>query len=162
MTRQSFDIALEKGEYAEKIIREYLEKFGYVVYFPFTKNRAHAFDMLATLGKEKVIALDVKAKARMNKLPMTGINERTWNEYKNFSDKCNVPFKLIFVDEHPSEKRVYGNDLSELGEPDKVLNKGSKNAIYLWNLTKMKDMFSLTDEQFTELTTLSQRSYEYE
>lgn len=162
MTRPSFEVALEKGEYAESIIREYLESFGYVVYFPFTKDRAHAFDMLATLGKEKVLALDVKAKARLNRHPMTGINERTWNEYRNFSLKCGVPFKLVFVDEHPSERRVYGQDLAALGAPDKILNEGRPKAIYLWNLSRMVDMFMLTDEHVQELTRLSQRNYSYE
>ena len=61
---KNFQTALIKGEIGEQIVTQYLEKKGWIVYFQFTKNKAHAFDMLCTYNKEKVIALDVKTKAR--------------------------------------------------------------------------------------------------
>ena len=87
---KNFEIALKKGELGENIIREYLEKKGWIVYFPFTKNKAHAFDMLCTYNKEKVIALDVKTKARMNKYAAQGIDIRSYNEYLKFKAVNNI------------------------------------------------------------------------
>ena len=57
---------VKKGNIGEKIIQQYLEGKGWKVYKPFTKG-AHWFDMLACKNKAKVIAIDVKTKARFNK-----------------------------------------------------------------------------------------------
>ena len=84
MTQKNFEIRLKKGEIGEGIVRSLLESKGWIVYCPFTKG-AHAFDMIATLNKERAIALDVKAKARMNKYPATGINLDHYEQYKRFS-----------------------------------------------------------------------------
>ena len=84
---KSFEVALKKGEIGEQIIREYLEKKGWIVYFPFTKDKAHAFDILATKNKEKVFALDVKTKARLNNWPAQGINIKSYKEYLSFRRK---------------------------------------------------------------------------
>jgi len=64
--QRSFKPALKKGEIGEMIIQDFLEKRGWIVYRPFTKDKAHYFDALATKNKEKVIAIDVKTKARLN------------------------------------------------------------------------------------------------
>jgi len=92
----SFDKAVLKGKIGEDIIRKYLEEKGWVVYFPFTKNKAHYFDMLATKDKEKVIAIDVKTKARFNKWNAQGINIKSYNEYLNFINKTNT-WNLILI-----------------------------------------------------------------
>jgi hypothetical protein len=113
--------------------------------------------MLATKNKDKVMAADVKAKARMNLRPFrTGINTKTVTEYSNFTSRCSVPFKLFFVDEHPDEMRVYGNDLAVLGEPDY-----NYSGISLWKLDRMIPLFKLTQEQCEKLMAFSHRNYEY-
>ena len=100
MTQKSFEVALKKGELGERIIQKYFEARGWIVYRPFTKNKAHYFDALATKDKEKVIAIDVKTKARLNNWKAQGINIKSYNEYKRFIDKVNVPFYLIFIDDN--------------------------------------------------------------
>jgi len=160
MIQRSFEKALNKGEYGEQIVREYLESKGYVVYFPFTKDRAHAFDMLATLGKEKVIGLDVKSKARMNKWRKTGINQKSYNEYISFSNKANIPFYLVFVDEHPAEMSVYAGEIKAIGEPE-LLETCNSTRLCLWSLDRFIRLFALTNDMREKLIENSQRSYEY-
>ena len=154
MRRTSFEVSKTKGEIGEKIIQEYLEGRGYVVYFPHTKDRAHYFDMLATLNKDKVIAVDVKTKARFNKWPAQGINLKSYNEYMEFVKKTNVPFLLIFVDDKSGE--VHAAKITELKEAFYPI----KNII-AWPLKQMQHLFTLTAEQVKELSQYDQRSYEY-
>ena len=95
---KSFEIALKKGDIGEKIIQEYLENKGWIVYRPFTKNKSHYFDMLCTFEKEKVLAIDVKTKARFNKWEAQGINVKSYNEYINFIKTIEfVSFKLGLI-----------------------------------------------------------------
>jgi hypothetical protein len=68
MTRRNFDISLRKGALGESIIRSIMEDKGWVVYQPVTEG-AHCFDIMAIRDKKTAIAVDVKAKARMNKFP---------------------------------------------------------------------------------------------
>jgi hypothetical protein len=159
-TQKGFERAVAKGEYGERIVREYLESKGYVVYFPFTKDRAHAFDMLATLDKKRVIGLDVKAKARMNKWRKTGINESSYNEYLAFSKSANIPFYLVFVDEHPKEMSVYGGEISAIGKPE-IIEMVSRVRVCFWYLDKFKKLFDITPEMQAGLIAYSQRRHDY-
>jgi hypothetical protein len=161
MTQRSFEKSLRKGEYGETIVREFLEGKGFVVYFPFTKDRAHAFDMLATLGKEKVIGLDVKSKARLNKWRKTGINKKSYDEYINFSQKANIPFWLVFVDEHPEEMSVYAGEIKSIGKPE-LLQTATGTIICLWSLDCFENWFDISFEMANKLKAHSQRNYEYE
>ena len=100
--------------------------------------------------------------------PATGINQRHFEEYLRFSEKHLMPFWLVFVDE--GLKKIYGNTLSELEKPRQVegrvyplvitCNGGVK--VRLWPLDAMEDIAALDDCAATALTSLSQRSYEYE
>jgi hypothetical protein len=153
-TQKSFEMALKKGDLGEKIIQDYLENKGWIVYFPFTKNRAHYFDMLATKDKENVVAVDVKTKARLNKLVAQGINIKSYNEYMGFIKKVNVPFYLIFIDDKCGD--VYLAELSKL-------SKGFNPTPYIiaWELSEMKFMFNIGSEKIAELSKYDQRSYDY-
>lgn len=126
----SFNIAKRKGELGETIFREYLEKRGWIVYFPFTKDRPHYFDMLATKNKDKVIACDVKTKARLNFKPATGINIKAYKEYKNFMERAKIPFYLIFVDDKTGD--VHLLDIAKTGEGE-ILKNGH---IMIWEIKK--------------------------
>jgi len=154
MTQKNFKIALTKGELGEEIIREYLEEKGWIVYCPFTKNKAHYFDQLATKNKEQVIALDVKTKARLNKWPAQGINVKHYNEYKNFIEKVNVPFYIIFIDDKNGD--VYACEL-------KNLKNGFHPAphIIAWDLSQMKFLFNIGQEKIKILSEYDQRNYDY-
>jgi hypothetical protein len=152
--QKSFKVALKKGELGENIIQEFLEKRGWIVYRPFTKDKAHYFDALATKNKEKVIAIDVKTKARLNNWKAQGINITTYNEYKKFIDKVNVPFYLIFIDDKCGD--VYSAELSKL--------KNSFNPtpkIIAWYLNEMFYLFNIGEENIKMLSEFDQRNYDY-
>lgn len=164
MTRPNFQRALKKGEIGEQIIKQYLEGNGWVVYQP-TTDGAHCFDMLSIKDKKTAIALDVKAKARLNFLPATGIDQRHFEEYKLFSNKHLMPFWVVFVDE--MQKSIYGQEIAELEkkrivdgvEYPKLISKG---RIRIWPLIAMKDIASLDDKQIEQLKEHNQRNYKYE
>lgn len=154
MTRISFETALQKGEIGETIIREFLEAKGWVVYFPFTKNKAHAFDMLATYNKEKVFALDVKTKARFNNWEAQGINIRHYNEYMKFKSQMSIPFYIVFIDDKNGD--VHTLELKEETPSFKV-----NENIMAWDLKHMKYLFNIGEEKIQLLSQYDQRNYEY-
>jgi Holliday junction resolvase-like predicted endonuclease len=154
MIQKSFEKALTKGELGEEIIRGYLEGRGWIVYQPFTKNKAHYFDILATKNKESVIAIDVKTKARLNKWNATGINIKAYNEYLKFINTVNVPFYLIFIDDKNGD--VHWAELVKLTEPIYP-----NEYIIAWSLNQMNFLFKISDEKIKELSMYDQRNYKY-
>ncbi len=166
MTPPNFRMALEKGGYAENIIRGLLEKKGFIVYCPMTDG-SHAFDILAIQNKERVIALDVKAKARRTYWPDTGVNQRHFETYVAFSQRHSIDFWIIFVDEY--KKEIYGNTLEKLETPRKVGNREyprieptrSGTKIRYWPLEAMIGMGRLPSDAAEILGQSSQRNYEY-
>lgn len=164
MIPRSFELSLRKGAIGEQVCRDILERKGWVVYQPATEG-AHAFDMLAILNKQRAVAIDVKAKARLNHWRATGINQAHFETYKAFSEKHAMPFWLFFVDE--CEHAIYGNELSILETP--VTIDGHlwprvmkwKPPIRLWHLDQMRLVCSIDDAIAYELAELSQRSYAY-
>ena len=152
--QQSFEIALKKGEAGEQIIRDYLEQRGWIVYFPFTKNRAHYFDMLATKNKEKVIALDIKTKARLNKWAAQGINKKSYDEYMKFAESTNVPFYIVFIDDKLGD--VHAQDIKRLTNPIRVNDK-----ILAWRLSDMIFLFNIGADNIRKLSKYDQRKYDF-
>jgi len=150
---KNFEIALKKGELGENIIREYFEKKGWIVYQPFTKNKAHAFDMLCTLNKEKVMAIDVKTKARLNKYAAQGIDIRSYNQYLHFKKSMNINFYLIFVDDKIGDVHFF-----EIGSDVKSF---TINKIIFWYLKDMKFIFNIGIDKIKELSKYDQRSYNF-
>lgn len=150
----SFKKRLKKGEMGEEIIRIFLEKKGWIVYFPFTKNKAHYFDILATKNKEMVVAADVKTKARLNKWAAQGINLKSYNEYKRFIEKTNISFYLFFIDDKSGD--VHCADLRKLGNGFFVTPE-----IIAWYLSDMKKLFNIGEFNIKELSKLDQRNYVY-
>lgn len=168
MTQRNFNQALRKGAVGERIMKGLIERNGWVTYQPTTQGKAHHFDMMATFQKERAIALDVKAKARLNKWEATGVNLRHFTEYKQFSERHNMDFWLIFVDEELGE--VYGNSLAALERPfiasdgyTYPRNMSWRPPIRIWHLDQMiRGIHHLSDEEVLELRRLSQRNHEYE
>lgn len=166
MTSRNFETALKKGEIGERIVKSLLEENGWVVYQPST-NGAHCFDMLTIKNKENAIAVDVKAKARMNKWPATGINQRNFEEYTKFSQTHNMPFWLFFVDEMIG--KIYGNSLEELEKirfvegkryPFTILTR-SGQAIRLWPIQAMIDIAAINENEIKVLVCHNQRSHDF-
>ena len=168
MTRPSFEQALVKGAMGERIVRAVLEGAGWVVYQPMTEG-AHAFDMLSIKDKDRAIAIDVKAKARMTYYHATGVNLKHFEQYKAFSERHNMPFWIIFVDEGMGA--IYGNEIAEL-EQERRSEDGrvypiTKTDKYgkqqrLWALEGMRTIRTLSEEEINYLKHVSQRNYEYE
>lgn len=164
MSQARFKRALEKGALGESIVRGILESKGWVVYQPMT-NGPHAFDMLSIRNKKRAIAIDVKAKARMNAYPATGINECHHAVYSAFSERHSMPFWLFFVDE--SLKMIYGNSIEELDKPRVVDSQSypwimpGRKPIRLWPLSAMIEIAKIDDEQSLALEILNQRKYEF-
>lgn len=167
MTRPNFDIALRKGALGETVVRRILEANGWVVYQPMTEG-AHQFDMLCIKGKRSAAAFDIKAKARMNKFPCTGVNQTHFEEYQRFSEKHLMPFWIVFVDE--AMRSIYGNTIEELEKPRQeggisypwVMNAKWGKQIRLWPLSAMRPIADISEEDALSLTALNQRSYVYE
>lgn len=167
MIRRSFETALAKGALGETVVRELLESRGWVVYQPVTTG-PHQFDMLCIKDKKRAIAFDVKAKARMNWFPCTGVNQKHFEEYRQFSERHRMPFWLVFVDE--AQRQIYGNTIEELERPREVqgrkfpwlmvTKKGAQ--LRLWPLEAMRQISPITVEQAEALSAYNQRSYAYE
>jgi len=163
-TPKSFDVAMAKGEYGERIVRRILESNGFIVYKPNTPG-AHAFDVLAIKDKQRCIAMDVKAKARRNKYADTGIDVRHYNIYLSFSQTHLMPFWVVFVDEMMG--KIYGNTLDELDKKRTVdginypMEYGGNNGTRYWPIEAMRVFYSLTTEDKQALAELSQRNHEY-
>ena len=152
----NFNTALKKGELGERIIRERLEEKGWIVYFPFTKDKPHYFDMLATKEKEKVIAIDVKTKARLNITPAQGIDKKQYDQYIRFAKSMNVPFWIVFVDEMTGD--VHTAELMKLENPISIRD----GKIIAWRTDDMKKIMELTDSQKELLQSYNQRNYEFQ
>lgn len=123
--------------------------------------------MLAIQNKERAVAIDVKAKARLNFWRATGINQCHFEVYQAFSERHSMPFWLFFVDEF--EKKIYGNRLDELEKPKRYdgqmwpLVKVFRNVpTRVWHLEQMLMIAELEEAVAAELVAHSQRSYAYE
>lgn len=157
---------VKKGNFGEKIVKEFLEKSGYVVYGCITE-RAHAFDFLAIKDKKVFVIAEVKSKARLNKYLATGIDIRHYNDYSNIYATQNIDIILFFVDEHPKEERIYCQKLSILSVKKVVdgieyPNTRIAKGIVLFSISDMLNVCTLNDLQLLELRKYSTRSYDYE
>jgi len=152
---------VKKGNIGEQIVHEYLEKRGFVVYKP-TTNMAHAFDRLAIKNKEKIMIVETKTKARLNKYPATGFNYNHYLEYKNIEKKHNLDVFVFFVDEMLGQ--VYGNYLRYMEQPAEI--SGVKyplrlNNVIVFPLDNMKVLKTLTEEQANTIKKYQTRNYKY-
>lgn len=156
---------VQKGDFAEAIIHEFLESKGYVVYKPVTDS-AHPFDKLAIRDKRNVIIAEVKAKAKRNYFPDTGIDVRHYNDYIAIMEKHNIPVFIFFVDEMLGE--IYGNFLSRLEREVVCECRGKElkypreqNGIIYFHMDNMQSVKKLTEAEIQHLKHKSERGYEY-
>jgi Holliday junction resolvase-like predicted endonuclease len=159
-------IQVKKGNLGEKIVLNILEQKGYIVYQSIT-NKAHTFDFLAIKDKKIFKIAEIKSKARLNKFDATGINIKNYKEYVYIYETQKIDTILFFVDEHPKEKRIYCQQLSELMKEkiiDKIKYPNTKiiNGIILFSLNDMIHVKDLSDTEINELKNLSLRKYDYE
>lgn len=144
----------KKGKLGEQLVREMIIKNGWVVYTP-SEGQAHAFDILATKNKTRIIAIDVKTKARLNKWEAQGINRRTYIEYCYFSEKHNIPFYLVFVDDKNGE--IHAVNIAKLHNPIQV------NAyIIAWPLSQMQLIGKIDSMKIQQLSEFDTRTWAFE
>ena len=110
--------------------------------------------MLATRNKKKVIALDVKTKARLNSYEATGINLNHYEDYKRLINSTKIPFYIFVVDE--MEGKVYAQLLNKLPEPFKLNEK-----IVCWYLKDLIYLFDISEQEKQELKKYNTRNYDY-
>lgn len=164
-------IEVKKGNLGEDIIDKYIQSLGLIPYFP-NHDGAHPFDRLcATQNKRYLCIVDAKAKARRTYYPDTGINLKTYEEYKYLRNKYTIDIWLFFVDE--DTKSIYGGKLKEL-EKEVIISWRNKNIRYprrernkrgifeiYFPVDYMKTIHELSDIEVAELKKYSNRSYKY-
>ncbi len=168
-TNSKWELSLAKGEYAESIIKKYFEARGFVIYSTEKKDKAHAFDILATKNKSDFMIVDVKAKARRTRYADTGINLSHFNEYAAVRDKYKMPVWIVFVDE--ASAAIYGNALSDTGLLKPAVLSGktyplientmSGKSIIYFPLANMATIAKLSDEDVLELKKMSAKTRNY-
>lgn len=154
----------KKGSYGENLVKQYLRNNGYQLY-TLENPGPHPFDLLAVKKYNNLMFVEVKAKARMNKYYATGIDTYWYNNYTNLTELYQIPLFLFFVDEHPKEKRIYGNFLHILSRSVEVNGETYPlilKDITLFHLSTMKDIIKLSDSDCAILQQYSSRSYDYE
>lgn len=143
----------KKGKLGEDIVKGYLHRKGWITYGP-ENDGPHYFDMLAAYKKEKVIAIDVKTKARLNKWPAQGIDIRHYDQYMRFTSTTNVPFFLVFVDDKTGDIHA--------GELAKMKNFFFPNEkIIAWPLSEMKLIGKIDSDQVALLSQYDTRNYDF-
>jgi len=150
-----------KGNIGERLVREYLERKGYIVYEPQTDG-AHGFDKLAIFNKRQAIIVECKSKARRNKYADTGINIKHFEEYQYISARHNLPVFIFFVDELIG--KIYGNTLTELLVPRVVDGKqypSREKGIIYFPLINTKTVCDISEGEAELMRVSSTRNYEY-
>jgi hypothetical protein len=159
-TNWEFLSSVKKGNIGEKIVKEYLEKLGYIIYQPVTSG-AHSFDNLAIKNKNTLVVVEVKTKPRRKYYNDTGIELRHYNGYLEISKKHNLKVFIFFVDEYL--KIIYGNDLSNLTKPvkDKKQYPLIEKGIIYFHLSNVYKISELTNSQVEDIKKHTKSNYKY-
>ena len=152
---------VKKGNIGEKIVKEYLENKGYVIYKPATSG-SHPFDNLcASQDKKKIFIVEVKTKEARKYYPDTGIDIKNYNEYKYIQDKYNLKVFLFFVD--ATNRKVYGNELGNLIKPKIIDNKkypSMEKGIIYFPLSSMRPISELTEDEAEIIRKYNTKKYD--
>jgi hypothetical protein len=144
----------KKGRIGEEIIRKHLQDKGWMTYSPDALG-AHYFDMIAMKNKEKIIALDVKTKARLNFWTAQGIDKRHYDQYMNFVKQTKIPFYLVFIDDKNGD--IHVAEITKLKDPI-----FPRKDIIAWPLEQMAYLGQLGDEQIKDLSQYDTRRHSYD
>jgi hypothetical protein len=159
-------ITVKKGNIGERLVDEYLLARGYIPYRP-VEGYAHPFDRLcASPDKRTIFVADAKAKPARKYYPDTGINIKTFNEYKYIQDKYNIDVFLFFVDE--DAMRIYGEFLRVLEKPRRIEHNGKElryplmqPPIIYFPLSIMRNIAPIKPDDVAMLKHYSTRSLDY-
>lgn len=155
----------KKGTLGEKIIAKYLQSKGFTVYGAYG-DKAHLLDFLAikTEGEDrgKLIAVEVKTKARFNKWAAQGIDKKHYYWYKKIAeDHPTLQLLLFFIDDKCGD--VHCQDVRKLSDGNEEINSKCKGMI-VWDLKEMIKIseLQLSQEQIDTLSSFDTRKYDYE
>ena len=157
---------VQKGNVGERIVRNWIETKGWIVYAPETEG-PHAFDRLAVKNKEQIIIVEIKTKPKLTHYNATGFNKRHYEEYIKISEKYGIEVFVFFVDQDLS--RTYGACLSELRKPYHAVAEnmmypyslGRDGSQIIFSMDSMIFICDLTPDEVAELQGLSQRNPAY-
>lgn len=152
---------VKKGNIGENIVFNYLCNSGYTVYRPVTEG-PHLFDNLCvSRDKRTIFIAEVKTKEARKYYPDTGIDIRSYQEYKFVENKYNLHVYLFFVD--AANRKVYGNFLRRLETP-KAEGKYSyplqQGGIIYFPLSSMTLISELTAEEAEEIKKHNTKNYD--
>lgn len=169
MIQANFETAVSCGLIGEAEVRHMLESQGHIVYQPQTQG-SHSMDMLAIKDKQSTIAVDVKTKTRRTYYDDTGVNQKHFELYRDFSRKHNVDFYIYFVDRVLG--KIYGNKIHLLEqecwhegikyprvEPVKY-GKDIGTLIRYWPLCSMQDFRQISPAIGKIIQFYEQRNYD--
>jgi hypothetical protein len=150
---------VKKGNIGEKIVKEYLEREGYIIYKPDTSG-SHPFDNLCA-SDQNIFVVEVKTKEARKYYPDTGVDVRHFNKYNNIKEKHKINVYLFFVD--AKNAKIYGNELEELIKP-KMINGQNyplryKNIIY-FPLENMITISQLTKQECENINKYNTKKYQ--
>ena len=149
---------VKKGDIGEKIVCDYLEGKGYVIYQAKT-DKPHIIDYFAhSENLKKKFWIEVKTKPRRISYPDTGFDFRHYERYRTLDEDPSCRVFVFFVDETLGE--VYGNYLSILDEKRVCNNKTypfnqetqyGRNIRYFPLEAMQRGIIKLSDEQINKL-----------
>lgn len=154
-------ISVKKGDIGENLVRNLLERKGWIVYAPETSG-AHAFDRLCVKDKKEMIIVEIKTKARMTKYRATGFNTSSLKTYKDIQEKHGVKVVVAFVDEGAGS--IYGNELDklliEVKDGEHIYPKVIKD-LTVFSLDNMVEFAKLSEEDIRHIKSYTVRNYDY-
>lgn len=171
---------LAHGDFGEELVIETIENFkwhhiGPIKNHEVIKEGSHDYDHLF-YDKHNYFIADTKAKARMNRRPMTGINSYHFGKYINYHEEHlknprYLGFFLFFVDEHPEEESIYCLSLGEIlfygldklkgeGKVDFCVGRDGKDII-LFDLSLFSHVRKLSIKEVLKLKAMGARHYGY-
>ena len=156
---------VKKGNIGERIVDDYFQGQGYIIYKP-VQDAPHLIDRFYVKDKKQLIFAEVKTKAKRNKYPDTGFDNRHYEEYKTLQEMGLIVW-IFFVDE--AEGAVYGNTLEELSIPRTIQHRGQTieypkrwGEIIYFPREIMDNIYLLTKEEVMEIKSYNTRNYGYE
>jgi hypothetical protein len=159
-----------KGAVGERVLSRVASTFfpGAISFVPLEEDGAHQCDRILVHWRDKrIILVDAKAKPARSFYPDTGIDEHSFNTYREMARRHRALVLLCFIDE--GSGLCYGNLLGVLAKPRQIYWQGHNltyplsqlgrtGRIVLFPLEYMRQLAMLLPEEIAELTSLSTRS----
>lgn len=166
--KESFEDKKALGDYAEKLVTDYLISKQYVTYGTLTEG-SHPFDNLFAKKKEgiwRIFFTDTKAKPKMLIYNATGIDLADYEHYIDIQERYGMRCFIYFVDY--KLKKCYGNYLNKLiirhtdGEfsyPRFGIKDNRGEDLVIFHMNNMRDIFDINENQCHMLEQLSGPEY---